>query len=143
MNRAQEAFNNKDYHKHLQLWEIALENGENVKKTKQNCLNAAFKWARLVLIPRKDYSEAIIYLDKAISYNENDSRVLNILTQTKIGCLYEMGKREIDYPKSISLFQKALELNPSTFLETKIRKHINLVNEKLEKMNQLIDEIDG
>ena len=54
-----------------------------------------------------------------------------------------MGKREIDYPKSISLFQKALELNPSTFLETKIRKHINLVNEKLEKMNQLIDEIDG
>ena len=62
MTSAKQAFNNKEYDVALRLWEIDLKQG---KDTRLLCLNTSFKLARQVLIPRKEYLEAITYLNKS------------------------------------------------------------------------------
>jgi hypothetical protein len=107
-----------------------LKNGKDVRLS---CLNASFKLARLDLIPRKEYLEAITYLDKAIGYALTDQTLINKITIVKIACLYELGKQElvkVEIANALSFFKEGLLLNPESFLKTKFNEKIKICNEK-------------
>ena len=137
MTSAKQAFNNKEYDVALRLWEIDLKQG---KDTRLLCLNTSFKLARQVLIPRKEYLEAITYLNKALDYALTDETLINKITIVKIACLYELVKVEI--PKALSFLEAGLLLNPPTFLKTKLNEKISRCNELLLIIRKTIDDYE-
>ncbi|CAB5103858.1 unnamed protein product [Rhizophagus irregularis] len=107
----------------LRNYETALKNDQNNYLCLKNC---AYIYER-----KKDYQNALIFLDKLLSMNENDSLILCYYGEI----LFKMGK----YNNAISYFTKANIIDPENIHNLKKRA---ITYYDLQEYDEVLSDID-
>ncbi|PKY56981.1 hypothetical protein RhiirA4_508657 [Rhizophagus irregularis] len=109
----------------LKNYETALKNDPNNYLCLKNC---AYIYERI-----KDYQNALVFLDKLLSINENDSLILCYYGEI----LFKMGK----YNNAISYFTKANIIDPENIHNLKKRTIVYFILQEYGKVLSDLDKV--